>query len=70
MTRMRERLTVFGFALFVVVAIVGGAFLPPLMGLLADASHSVLIGFLVPLAAILYITWVAVANLKRPAESR
>jgi hypothetical protein len=27
MTRMRERLTVFGFALVVVVAIVGGAFL-------------------------------------------
>jgi hypothetical protein len=27
MTRMRERMTVFGFALFVVVAIVGGAFL-------------------------------------------
>jgi fucose permease len=53
-----------------VTAIVGGAFLPPLMGLLADAFHSVLIGFLVPLAAILYITWVAVANLRRPAESR
>jgi MFS transporter, FHS family, L-fucose permease len=53
-----------------VTAIVGGAFLPPLMGLLADASHSVLIGFLVPLAAILYITWVAIANLQRPAESR
>jgi hypothetical protein len=27
MTRMRERLTVFGFALAVVVVIVGGAFL-------------------------------------------
>jgi len=53
-----------------VTAIVGGAFLAPLMGLLADAFHSVLIGFLVPLAAILYITWVAVANLRRPAESR
>jgi fucose permease len=53
-----------------VTAIVGGAFLAPLMGLLTDAFHSVLIGFLVPLAAILYITWVAVANLRRPAESR
>jgi len=47
-----------------VTAIVGAAFLPPAMGLLADTMHSVQLGFLVPLAAILYITWVAVANLK------
>ncbi|HMD98024.1 MAG TPA: MFS transporter [Terriglobia bacterium] len=47
-----------------VTAIVGAAFLPPAMGLLADTVHSVRLGFLVPLAAILYITWVAVANLK------
>jgi len=53
-----------------VTAIVGGAFLPPIMGLIADSSHSVQIGFLVPLAAILYITWVAIANLMKPAESR
>lgn len=51
-----------------VMAIVGGAILPPLMGLLADASHSVQAGFLVPLAAILYITWVAIANLRKAAE--
>ena len=49
-----------------VMAIVGGAFLPPLMGLLADASHSVQAGFLVPLAAILYITWVALINARKP----
>lgn len=42
-----------------VMAIVGGAFLPPLMGLLADYAHSVQISFLVPLTALLYITWVA-----------
>ncbi|HUI40845.1 MAG TPA: MFS transporter [Terriglobia bacterium] len=54
-----------------VTAIVGGAFLPPLMGLLADAAHSVQISFVVPLAAILYITWTAVSNLRRnsPAEA-
>jgi FHS family L-fucose permease-like MFS transporter len=52
-----------------VMAIVGGAFLPPLMGLIADTAHSVQIGFLVPLAAILYITWVAVANLTKPTEA-
>ena len=53
-----------------VTAIVGGAFLPPLMGLLADASHSAQVGFVVPLAAILYITWVAAANLRKAAEVR
>jgi fucose permease len=46
-----------------VTAIVGGAFLPPLMGLTADHS-TVQIGFLVPLAAILYVTGTAVANRK------
>ena len=47
-----------------VTAIVGGAFLPPLAGLLADATHSMQMAFLVPLSTILYITWAAVANLK------
>jgi fucose permease len=41
-----------------VMAIVGGAFLPPLMGFVSDATGSVQIGFLVPLAAIAYIAWV------------
>jgi FHS family L-fucose permease-like MFS transporter len=53
-----------------VTAIVGGAFLPPLMGLVADATHSVKFGFVVPLLAILYITWVALANLGKPAGAR
>jgi FHS family L-fucose permease-like MFS transporter len=44
-----------------VTAIVGGAILPLLMGLVSDRS-SVLIGFLVPMAAILYITWTAFLN--------
>lgn len=44
-----------------VTAIVGGAFLPPLMGFVADHS-SVRTSFLVPLAAILYITGTAIAN--------
>jgi fucose permease len=48
-----------------VTAIVGGAFLPPLMGLVADRS-SVQWSFLVPLAALLYITWTAMAN-RKPA---
>ena len=44
-----------------VTAIVGGAILPPLMGLVSDRS-SVLNGFLVPMAAVLYITWTAFLN--------
>ena len=48
-----------------VTAIVGGAFLPPLMGALADRT-SVQLGFLVPIAAIAYITWVAFVNLSAP----
>jgi FHS family L-fucose permease-like MFS transporter len=44
-----------------VTAIVGGAFVPPLMGAVADRS-SVQLSFLVPLAAILYITWAAIMN--------
>jgi len=41
-----------------VTAIIGGAFLPPLMGFVADHS-SVQLSFAVPLAAILYITSVS-----------
>lgn len=44
-----------------VTAIVGAAFLPPLTGLMADKT-SVELSFLVPMAAVLYITWTAVMN--------
>ncbi|HET7840963.1 MAG TPA: MFS transporter [Terriglobia bacterium] len=47
-----------------VTAIVGGAFLPPLMGFVADKVHSTQIAFLVPLSAILYITWAATVNFR------
>jgi fucose permease len=50
-----------------VTAIVGGAILPPVMGLVSDRS-SVRIGFLVPLAAILYITWTAFLNVTPRAQ--
>jgi MFS transporter, FHS family, L-fucose permease len=49
-----------------VTAIVGGAFLPPVMGMLADRT-TVMAGFLVPVAAVGYITWVAFANLATTA---
>ena len=45
-------------------AIVGGAIVPPIMGLVADATKSVQTGFVVPLLAVLYITYTASANLK------
>ena len=41
-----------------VTAIVGGAFIPPLMGLVAD-NTSVLLGFLVPLGCLIYILMAA-----------
>jgi len=50
-----------------VTAIVGGAFIPPLMGLVADASGSVTMGFLVPLAALIYIAAVSLGATKKPA---
>jgi fucose permease len=50
-----------------VTAIVGGAFLPPVTGFVADHS-TVQLGFLVPLAAILYIAIVALTG--RRARSK
>ncbi len=46
-----------------VTAIVGGAILPPVMGLVAD-STSVLAGFIVPMLAILYVLYVALRALR------
>ncbi|MFA8342687.1 MAG: sugar MFS transporter [Rhodothermaceae bacterium] len=47
-----------------VTAIVGGAFIPPLMGFIADQT-SVMVGFVVPLAAVVYICFTAFANYKK-----
>ena len=46
-----------------VMAIVGGAILPPIMGLVAD-STSVMIGFFVPTVAVLYIGWLSLKSLR------
>ena len=46
-----------------VTAIVGGAFIPPLTGFVADQS-GVITGFFVPLACLIYITWLAFFNKK------
>lgn len=47
-----------------VTAIVGGAIVPPLMGMVADRS-TVQLSFLVPMACIVYITYTALMNLRR-----
>jgi len=47
-----------------VTAIVGGALVPPVMGLVADHSN-ILMSFLVPLAAILYVLFASLAALKK-----
>jgi MFS transporter, FHS family, L-fucose permease len=52
-----------------VTAIVGGAFLPLLMGFVADKS-SPTGGFIVPLVALLYIGWTAVKSFRLVAASR
>jgi len=52
-----------------VTAIVGGAFIPPLMGFVSDKT-SPTVGFIVPLAALLYIGWTAIASLKTAPATR
>ena len=47
-----------------VTAIVGGAFIPPLMGIVAD-STSVRLGFLIPLACLIYILFSATLASKK-----
>jgi MFS transporter, FHS family, L-fucose permease len=48
-----------------VTAIVGGAIVPPVMGLVADRFGSMRAAFLVPLAALLYISATAIASRNR-----
>jgi fucose permease len=52
-----------------VMAIVGGAVLPPLMGLVADMLHSTQLAFSVPLGAVVYIAITAVLNSRRAAAA-
>lgn len=47
-----------------VMAIVGGAVLPPLMGYIAEASHSMAIAMVVPLVGYVYITYYALSGSK------
>ncbi len=47
-----------------VTAIVGGAIIPPIMGYVAETTKSMQMGFIVPLAALVYITIVAFSSTK------
>lgn len=49
-------------------AIVGGAIIPPLMGLLAD-STSVRTGFVIPMACLFFIIFAAIINMRKKAIS-
>lgn len=49
-----------------ITAIVGGALIPPVMGKVADlAGSNILMGFLVPMACVLYIAVIAFRNLRK-----
>ena len=48
-----------------ITAILGGAVIPPMMGLAADLLDSAQMAFVVPLAALLYILWLSVASSRR-----
>lgn len=50
-----------------VMAIVGGAVLPPLMGYIAEASNSMAIAMIVPLVGYIYITYYALSGSKLKA---
>jgi MFS transporter, FHS family, L-fucose permease len=49
---------------FLVMSIVGGAVFPPLMGYIADVSHSMSIGFLAPIPFFVYILFYAIEGHK------
>lgn len=53
---------------FLVMAIVGGALIPILMGRIADVTKNMAIGFIIPLVCFLFIAWYGFAGYK--AKSR
>jgi FHS family L-fucose permease-like MFS transporter len=49
---------------FIIMSIVGGAIFPPIMGYIADVSHSISIGFLAPIPFFIFIFYYAIAGYK------
>jgi len=54
---------------YIIMSIVGGAVFPPLMGYVADATHSMSIGFLAPIPFFVYILYYAVSGHKIQTNS-
>jgi FHS family L-fucose permease-like MFS transporter len=53
---------------FLVMAVAGGAFCPPLMGLIAD-SFNMAIGFLIPLGCFVFICYFGIISTRKPILS-
>ena len=51
-----------------VMAIVGGAFFPPIMGLIAESAKSMAVSMVIPLICYLYIAYYAFKGSKIPNE--
>jgi len=51
------------------MAIFGGGVLPPIFGLVADATGSKSIAFIVPLVCYIYVLWFAFAANKAPVHA-
>ncbi len=51
-----------------VMAIVGGAFFPPIMGLIAESAKSMAVAMVIPLICYLYIAYYAFKGSKIPNE--
>jgi FHS family L-fucose permease-like MFS transporter len=49
---------------YIIMSIVGGAVFPPLMGYIADVTHSMSIGFLAPVPLFAYILYYAVSGFR------
>lgn len=49
---------------FIIMAIVGGAIIPPVMGLIADQTHNIRLAFILPLFCFLVVTYYGLAGHK------
>lgn len=49
---------------FIIMAIVGGAIVPPVMGLIADQTHNIQLAFILPLLCFLVVTYYGLAGHK------
>jgi FHS family L-fucose permease-like MFS transporter len=55
---------------FLVMAVAGGAFCPPIMGLIADSRNDMSIAFIIPLFCFAFIAWYAKWGAGKPVEGQ